>query len=97
MRTLPAQSEGVPTRLVDEFPNLLEVEDPFLRHIQTAIEELDKRDWPMALELYTPTAEDEVAALVHANNIQHVNAPSVGIYSHAREHSCVISIVNPLY
>lgn len=71
------------TRLVDKFHNLLERENPFLRHIRTAIEGLDDPDRPMALELYTSTAEGEVAALVHANNKQQVHPRSVLIYSYA--------------
>lgn len=51
----------------------------------------------MALELFTPTAHGEVAALVHANNIQQVHSRSVFIYSHMGEHPSVISILNPLY
>lgn len=61
------------------------------------IERVNTPDGPMAFELYTPTADGEVVALIHANNIQQVQSESVLVYTHARQHPSTISILNSFY
>lgn len=97
MRNVHTRSQGVSPILVDTLRKFLENVNPFVHHLRAAFEGLDDSSIPIALELFTPTAAGEVAALVHANNIQRVHPRSILIYRQHQTRPTVINILNPLY
>lgn len=80
---------------MNSFKKFLELYNPFLHHFGQAFS--SNKDDSLTIELYTPTSGDEVAAIVHVNNIQQVYPYRIMVFKNLQQRPQLISILNPLY
>lgn len=93
-RISTAHNRGLPVSLINILSTTLELVNPYIRHLRSAIQTLPSPHQQFAIELDYPINGSEVAAIINAANLIHVEPRKIVVFNQSNHQPRFIPLLS---